>query len=490
MTATSTTDADQIRSAFKSIRDSLPGSFRAHLEPGKSVAIGTAPGRLDVMGGIADYSGATVLEATIGARTTVLVQPRGDGRIRVVTVGPEAGTLDGAAFELSSDVFWRQDAGTTGSTLVAPDHLRNTIGTENRWASYVVGVWYILLSEGIATTLPGANVIVHGTVPLGAGVASSAALEVATMRAVTTAFGIDLDGFRIAALCQLVEHRVAGAPCGIMDQITCTLGQSGRLLALHCQPHDILGHVPLPAGATVLGLDSGVKHAVGGERYPRVRTAAFMGREMLIKGIEGVHIEVPGDHLCNIDPEAFRAVRQHLPVTITGGDFLDHYGNHRDPATHIDRATQYRIRGATAHAVSEQSRVVRFRDALGNAMSTTKASTREAALVRAGRQMYGSHRSYSRNCGLGAPETDMIVNLARSEGPHNGIYGAKITGGGSGGTVAILAEAGDGGALSSRASLAVTRIRNAFAQSTGRPPRIIDGTSPGAMQLPAIIEIW
>jgi galactokinase len=134
------------------------------------------------MGGIADYSGATVLEATIGARTTVMVQPREDGLIRVLTVGPEAGPLDGATFELPTATFWRHDTPSTHGTLVAPEDLRNTIGKEHRWASYVVGVWYILISEGIAPSLPGANVIVHGTVPLGAGVASSAALEVATMR--------------------------------------------------------------------------------------------------------------------------------------------------------------------------------------------------------------------------------------------------------------------------------------------------------------------
>ncbi|NBX45867.1 MAG: hypothetical protein EBT22_01315, partial [Chloroflexi bacterium] len=69
MTATSTADLDQIRSDYKSLRNSLSGAAQAHLEPGKPFAIGTAPGRLDVMGGIADYSGATVLEATIGART-------------------------------------------------------------------------------------------------------------------------------------------------------------------------------------------------------------------------------------------------------------------------------------------------------------------------------------------------------------------------------------------------------------------------------------
>ncbi|NCV22899.1 MAG: hypothetical protein EBV45_13280 [Chloroflexi bacterium] len=247
MTATSTADLDQIRSDYKSLRNSLSGAAQAHLEPGKPFAIGTAPGRLDVMGGIADYSGATVLEATIGARTTVMVQPREDGLIRVLTVGPEAGPLDGATFELQTAMFWRDDTPSTHGTLVAPEDLRNTIGKEHRWASYVVGVWYILISEGIAPSLPGANVIVHGTVPLGAGVASSAALEVATMRAVTTAFGIDLDGFRTAALCQLVEHRVAGAPCGIMDQVTCTLGQSGRLLALRCQPT----HVPASATCQV-----------------------------------------------------------------------------------------------------------------------------------------------------------------------------------------------------------------------------------------------
>jgi L-arabinokinase len=121
---------------------------------------------------------------------------------------------------------------------------------------------------------------------------------------------------------------------------------------------------------------------------------------------------------------------------------------------------------------------------------STKERIREAALIRAGRQMFGSHRSYSRNCGLGAPETDMIVNLARNEGPENGLYGAKITGGGSGGTVAILAEANAGGVLSPRANLAVSRVRDAFGRSTGRPPRIIDGTSQGAMLLPAIIEVW
>ena len=149
---------------------------------------------------------------------------------------------------------------------------------------------YVLLAEGELPLAPpgapggvlgGADVLLVSTVPLGAGVASSAAVEVATMRAAGAAFGARLDGLRLAALCQMVENRVVGAPCGIMDQVTCTLGEAGRLLALRCQPHDVLGwHAP-PPGATFVGLDSGVKHAVGGRRYGRARCAAFMGREII-----------------------------------------------------------------------------------------------------------------------------------------------------------------------------------------------------------------
>jgi L-arabinokinase len=104
--------------------------------------------------------------------------------------------------------------------------------------------------------------------------------------------------------------------------------------------------------------------------------------------------------------------------------------------------------------------------------------------------MFGAHRSYSRNCGLGAPETDRIVELVRAAGPAQGLHGAKITGGGSGGTVAVLADANDDGTLTDRAAEAVERIRVAASAVSGRVPRIISGSGPGAMAVPPFTRPW
>ena len=467
----------QIATRLRGAGGDLPKWFRA----GVATTVAVSPGRLDVMGGIADYSGATVLEATIGARTAVAVQRRDDGLIRVTTVGPEAGDLDGATFEIP-----------VSDTLRPAAELRARIGTASRWAAYVVGTWHVIAMEGVARDLPGATVAIDGNVPLGAGVASSAALEVATMRAVCAMAGITIDGFRLAALCQMVENRVAGAPCGIMDQVTCALGEAGHLLELRCQPHDLLGHVEVPEGVAFIGLDSGVKHAVGGERYPRVRTAAFMGREILRRGLVGDPIEVGGGHLCNVDPRAFDDIAPRLPRHLRGQDFLARYGDHHDAATVIDPSVDYPVRGATTHPVTEQARVMRFRASLvtaGDASLRGDGPARAIALAAAGRQMYGSHRSYGRNCGLGAPETDRIVALVRAEGPANGLHGAKITGGGSGGTVAILADASGRGVLAPHAAEAIERVRTTAAR-TGKLPRVIAGSGPGAMGIPPVTRAW
>ena len=468
---------------------SLAARLRAHgnvhatwFAQGAPVTVAVSPGRLDVIGGIADYSGATVLEATIGPRTVVAMHRRDDRQIRITTVGPEAGDLDGATFEITVD-----------STRLPAPALRERIGNASRWAAYVVGAWHILTSEGVATDLPGADVVIDGRVPLGAGVASSAALEVASMRALCAISGITLDGLHLAALCQMVEQRVAGAPCGIMDQVTCALGESSRLLELRCQPHDLLGHVAIPTGVAVIGLDSGIKHAIGGARYPRVRAAAFMGREILRRG-EGreAHtetVDVPGGYLCNLSPSVFAQVATRLPRRMRGREFLARYEDHHDAATTIDPDADYPIRGATTHPVSEQARVVRFRRALLLA-NDASARIRASALASAGRQMYGAHRSYSRNCGLGANETDAIVALVRAEGPANGLHGAKITGGGSGGTVAVLADAKPDGTLSDAAAEAIERVRVGAGAAHGRTPRIIAGSSPGAMALAPVTQPW
>src|SRR6266536_2274383 len=228
---------------------------------------------------------------------------------------------------------------------------------EARWAAYILGVFFVLLAEGEIDAFPvGADLLVHSTVPLGAGVASSAALEVASMRAVAGAYGASTAGLRLAALCQVVENRVVGAPCGIMDQVTCALGRAGQLLALRCQPHDVLGYYAPPAGYAFVGLDSGVKHAVGGVRYPRVRCAAFMGKRIVEQALGQ---SVP--YLADLTPELFRGeLWALLPARLSGAEFVEHWAHTDDPATTILADEVYPVRGATEHPIYENARVQRF----------------------------------------------------------------------------------------------------------------------------------
>lgn len=489
------------------------------LSGGQPTVVAAAPGRLDVMGGIADYSGAMVLEGTIGALAVVALQRREDGRLRVRTAGPEISRLACSEFSLHLGDFYvgGHHGDASLATLKPYPAVQALFPPEARWAAYVLGVFYVLLAEGELFAFPGgADLVVHSAVPLGAGVASSAAIEVAAMRAVTAAFGAPTSGLRLALLCQIVENRVVGAPCGIMDQVTCVLGQAGKLLALRCRPHEVEGWHSAPSGFAFVGLDSGVKHAVGGRRYARVRCAAFMGRRI-------IHTQLAQDgedpqratYLCDLTPSEYQTRFRHLlPARLNGRAFLDRWKETGDTATTVDPDEVYPVRGATEHPIYENERVHRFLAALQRGkqaqphgasgiaqgskhvegrvaeLKSTRGPAPMAAMTAAGRLMYGSHRSYGRNCGLGSRETDLLVSLVRRHGVAGGMFGAKITGGGSGGTVAVLMEASPDGGAVDRSAVSLQRIAQAYEQQVGWQPRPISGSQPGAASIAPAHVRW
>src|SRR6266496_680369 len=294
----------------------------------------------------------------------------------------------------------------------------------DRWATYVVGVVQALLP---APARSGLRILIDSSVPEGRGVASSAALEVAVATAVAASLHQRIDPADLAVLCQRVENHVVGAPCGIMDQMTSACGRMDRLLQLRCQPGTIEGHVEVPAGYRFYGIDSGISHAVSGADYGTVRTAAFMGLRILIT-------ETPwrGRYLADLTPAEFSQFARALPEEMNGAEFLDRYGSISDTATVVHPDRRYPVRRASEHPVGEQARVDRFAWLL-----STLAHHPDAA-NELGQLMYASHQSYSA-CGLGSTGTDAIVERIRAAGPERGVFGAKITGGGSGGTVAIFA---------------------------------------------------
>jgi L-arabinokinase len=314
-------------------------------------------------------------------------------------------------------------------------------------------------------------VVLQSSIPLGVGIGSSAAIEVAMMHALNRRLGLGLEGIELARLCQIVENRVVGAPCGIMDQVVSTLGKEGQLLAIKCQPGEVLRSVPLPDSCAVAGISSRVKHSVGGTQYTDVRVGAFMGHKIILNHLKANPKDDPfGGYLSRVSPERYRKeFARFLPSEMLGADFLARHDETVDPVTTVCAAKTYRVRSRTEHPIYENARVNRFIECLDRAVETGD----ERPLIQAGRLMYASHWSYRHRCGLDSPETLLLVNLARGIGVKGGIYGAKITGGGSGGTVAVLGR---------RETLAqnLQKMAERYEKATGITPDIFVGSSPGA----------
>lgn len=451
-------------------RSPLPEA-RQLFDPGAELVVARAPGRLDVMGGIADYSGSLVLELPLGEATCVALQRDRERRLRIVSLLPDPARE--AAFEMPLAEFesgGRPVAYGVGRALFERDPARH-------WAAYAAGVFLVLMRERGVDFRDGARILIASRVPEGKGVSSSAALEVAVMQAAAAAFEVPLAPREVALLCQMVENLVVGAPCGVMDQMTAACGEAGRLLALLCQPAELCDMIPVPEEIALWGVDSGIRHAVTGADYGTVRVGTFMGYRMIAE-LAGLRIResapggLPlvedtrwGGYLANLTPSEFEQdYASRLPERIGGAEFLSRYRGTTDPVTRVDPGRGYAVRVPTAHAVYEHHRVRLFAELLQG----TAAGRRLEML---GELMYQSHASYSA-CGLGSASTDRLVRLAREAGPGQGVYGAKITGGGSGGTVAVLGRRG--------ADAAVAALAESYAGETGRRPHIFSGSSPGS----------
>ncbi len=459
------------------------GELGSMFDAGQPLLIARAPGRLDVMGGIADYTGSLVCEMPLADAAATVSQPREDGQVCVVSLN----LLDDHEpfrVQISTEALGRLSPEELGKELTAPQEAHG--GQDRRWAAYLLGCWSILLDQKLITPgqINGLNLALFSTVPGGAGVSSSAAIEVATMMNLAAHLNIldQLDGPRIALLCQQVENRVAGAPCGLMDQMASTMGQANVLMRMVCQPHTLLNPLPLPGGVRVVGLNSNVKHSVGGGAYGRTRCAAFMGHKLILAEIEKLGqsagktmtADPTGGYLANLDPDDYkRLFRPKLPEELTGRAFFDAHGDTIDTVTMPEPDEVYRVQAATDHHVLEASRVRRFAGFLEEAAAATDPKARGLALDKAGHLMYASHHSYTHNAGLGAAECDVLVDLVRHHEPA-GLYGAKITGGGSGGTVAVLLDDTE------PATAALTRIAASYQERTGKPATLIEGSTSGA----------
>ncbi len=429
------------------------------------ITVTRVPARLDVMGGISDYSGANVCEGVLGAGVVIALQPRTDRTLRIRTMQADSMGL-AVETRIPLDYFEIEEG------FISYEQMRALCNANplSAWVAYIGGSIFTLLKEQSIHLPFGFNMFLLSGVPMNVGIGSSATTEIAVLYCLQDYLRLDLSETDLAGLGQLAENLVVGAPCGIMDQITVTSGRQGRLTHILCRPGSIVREVEIPPHTAFVGINSMVKHSVGGPAYGDVRIGAFMGKR-IVNQARAQNGDAPIEHLTELTVDVFeRDYRAALPETILGSDFLARYESHDDPMTRIQPDATYRVAGPTIHPVYENHRTLKFMDHLVAAGDGNKHD-----LVAAGECMVASHASYRDNCLLSTPEVDFIVEAVCSRGPQKGLYGAKITGGGSGGTIAVF---GEKDALE-REIPAITREYNRL---TGQEADLFEGSSPGAIE--------
>lgn len=417
------------------------------------------------MGGNVDYTGGMVLQSLLREAVWAAVQPREDDAIRILN--PDAAQFG-----------WKTSLELRVGDLSSLQNLRFLSQRDPalRWSCYVLGALYFLKQHRGWGNRGGADIILVSDLPPNKGVSSSAALEIAMLKAASAAHGESLDGIALAIAGQWVENVVVGAACGIMDQAAIVLGEKERLLPILCQPCRPLPSVTLPAGMQIWGIDSLVPRSTTGAAYETARTAAFLGYKLICQR-DGIDI-VPeaGDgiprwtdarwngYLSNLASSEFRSrYERWLPESMSGREFLAHAGEHVDPFTKIDPDTEYPVRAAVRYATEENLRVKTVSALLEAAARTGSDDT----MQRIGEILCRSHAAYA-ECGLGSEACDELVERALKAG----FPGAKMTGGGAGGVVAILGRSED--------RSAVHRIAQEYAAGRGEMPHIFEGSSEGA----------
>jgi galactokinase len=390
------------------------------------ILINRTPGRLDLMGGNDDYTGGLVFETTIREATFVAVQPRSDRNVNFYNPAVKAiGWKELVEFSLD-------DLLVNNGQVKDLESVRNWINKDPKrsWCAYILGDLYFLIKNFPDKVINGFSLYLESDVP---------------MKALAEMYGIHVKGVKLAEWTQWVEIALTQSACGIMDQLSVVMGDEGYFVPMLCQPCQPKSLVKLPETLRIWGIDSGVRHSVAGIEYESARAATFMGYRFLcdFEKLEPVLDEsgaLPrwvepkwNGYLANIFPSQFRTFyEQRLPESMSGEQYNQLYTTHLDPFTPVRPEVVYPVRAATRYAVEENWRVHNFFSLISRPAETLDINT--GALL--GELMYLAHRGYS-ECGLGSEATDKIVELVRQE-KENGLLGAKITGGGAGGTVAIL----------------------------------------------------
>lgn len=326
-----------------------------------------APGRVNVIGEHTDYNDGFVLPMAIERYTVIAAAPSANGSV---------------AIQLRS----------TAADGIATIPLGAPVKPSPRgtWYNYPAGVIAGFLARG--ANLAGFDALIHSTVPLGGGLSSSAALEVAMATLLEAITGKKLDPVEKALLCQKAEHDYAGMPCGIMDQFISVMGKENHLLLLDCRSRKPESVPMTDASVALLITNTNVKHELTGGGYAKRRAQCEQAAKLLgVRSLRDATMPMLERAQGKLEEVVFRRAR---------------------------------------HVIGEIDRTVR-------AAKEVRGSNWPAV----GELMYASHNSLRDDYEVSCPELDVVVEIARALGPNGGVFGCRMTGGGFGGCAVALVRA-------------------------------------------------
>lgn len=429
-----------------------------------------APVRLDVMGGLADYSGSLTVSKTADDHVCVAVQRCPEAILSIALTGSLA--LDG---NLPTVIATCDLRGSNGEWIRAGQWHGEVETPGTVVVRTVVGAVVEMLRATHGSQLDGGFSIAVGSTRDGTpGIGGDAALVSATLLATAAAADVTLQPTKNVELCQRVLNEWLSLPVGISDGACVLLGEPNALMQCRSEPLAIPAQLPLPDNLTVAGIDTGSIHDEAKLKYTRVRTASFMGRALIdriVKHDGADLLQWNGLLACVSVSDYVDRFRDRIPTKLKGSEFLDRFGETGDPLTRVEPPFVYKIRSRTEHHIYEHARACEFVECLSRAIRNND----EQALHGAGELMYASHWSYGQRCGLGSIATDALVRLIRENAAHAGVYGAKISSRGCGGVVVVLMRSGE------KEMEALSAVLKRYQAETGNKPVLLQDSLPGAL---------
>lgn len=322
-----------------------------------------APGRVNLIGEHTDYNDGFVLPMAIERYILIAGSTNSGPEVTLHSVTP----------------------GETATFSIRP----KVEPGEPGWSNYIRGV--IAGFQKLGKKFPAFDAVIESNLPFGGGLASSAALEVATATLLEAMTGQTLDPIEKAVLCQRAEHDFAGVPCGIMDQFTSILGQENHALLLDCRSRTTTPVAMTDPAVTVLIINTNIRHKLAESEYAKRRSQCEAAAHALkVPALRDATLEGLEAARGQLDPVVFRRAR---------------------------------------HVISENERTLQ-----------TARAIQASDWAAAGRLMYASHASLRDDYEVSCPELDTVVEIAQAMGDEGGVIGCRMTGGGFGGCAVSLVK--------------------------------------------------